>query len=148
LLRMRIADLDFEGGTVVVRERKRVRGKRSTRRVPLSPFLAGVLRSWLAEHPGGTHLFCQAEEVSRSKKRSRTTGHQNGPDRATTLKGRKATVRERVRPGFGPLTEDEAHDHFKRTLAGSEWEVLRGWHVLRHSFVSACASQGIDQRLL
>jgi len=28
------------------------------------------------------------------------------------------------------------------------WEVLRGWHVLRHSFISNCASRGVDQRLL
>jgi integrase len=47
-----------------------------------------------------------------------------------------------------PITRDEAHDHFKRTLADGKWRVLRGWHVLRHSFVSACASRGIDQRLI
>src|SRR3712207_7642316 len=48
----------------------------------------------------------------------------------------------------GALTKDEAHDHFKRTFAGSKWGVLRGWHVLRHSFISACASKGVDQRLI
>jgi integrase len=26
--------------------------------------------------------------------------------------------------------------------------VLRGWHTLRHSFISACASKGVDQRLI
>jgi hypothetical protein len=26
-----------------------------------------------------------------------------------------------------PITPDEAHDHFKRTLAGSKWGVIRGW---------------------
>jgi site-specific recombinase XerD len=26
--------------------------------------------------------------------------------------------------------------------------VLRGWHVLRHSFCSNCAARGIDQRLI
>jgi integrase len=26
--------------------------------------------------------------------------------------------------------------------------VLLGWHVLRHSFISACASKGIDQRIV
>ncbi len=31
---------------------------------------------------------------------------------------------------------------------GSKWEVLRGFHVFRHSFASNCAAQGIDQRLI
>lgn len=47
-----------------------------------------------------------------------------------------------------PLTRDEANDHFKRMVAGTKWDKLRGWHVLRHSFASNCARQGIDQRLI
>ena len=62
-------------------------------------------------------------------------------------KERLAGVKERTRPGILPLTEDEACDHLKRALAGSEWSVMRGWHNFRHSFISACASKGIDQRL-
>ena len=30
----------------------------------------------------------------------------------------------------------------------SKWEVMRGWHVLRHSFISFCAAAGVDQRLI
>ena len=26
--------------------------------------------------------------------------------------------------------------------------MLRGWHVLRHSFASNCAAKGVDQRLI
>jgi hypothetical protein len=78
-----------------------------------------VLKEWLERHPGGQTLFGQEEAVTRSKtKRSTST----------------------------PLTRDEAHDHFKRTLAGSKWQVLRGWHVLRHSFASNCAAKGVDLR--
>jgi integrase len=47
-----------------------------------------------------------------------------------------------------PLTVDEASHHFKQTLLGSKWEKIRGWHVFRHSFISNCASQGIDQRMI
>jgi integrase len=149
LLRVLVADVDFVAKTVLVREKKRSRKQRTTRRIPLSPFLEGVLHEWLAVHPGGPQLFCQAEEVARSKKRSRTTGHKGEKTRASSMKGRRALVRQRVeRPGPGGLTKDEAHDHFKRTLAGSKWEVLRGFHALRHSFISACASQGVDQRLI
>ena len=47
-----------------------------------------------------------------------------------------------------PLTVDEASHHFTQTLAGSRWDKIRGWHVFRHSFISNCASQGIDQRMI
>lgn len=72
-------------------------------------------------HPGGPFLFCEAANVVRSKTK-RTTPTQ--------------------------VTRDEAHDHFQRTLAGSKWQVLKGWHVLRHSFISCCANSGVDQRLI
>jgi integrase len=114
----------------------------------LTPFLASVLKGWLKEHPGGPALFCHEGEVFRSKKRSRTTGHQSQKVRPTSPKERMATVRKRERPPAGALTKDEAHDHFKRTLAGSKWEVLRGAHALRHTFISICASRGVDQRLI
>jgi integrase len=149
MLRALVADVDFEGNTVLVREKKRAKGKDTTRRVPLTPGLKEVLRGWLAEHPGGPYLFCHGPEVARSKKRSRTTGHKGQGKRATTLKGRVAGVSVRLeRPGPAPLTRDEAQDLLKRTLAGSKWEVLRGFHVLRHSFISACANKGVDQRLI
>jgi integrase len=147
-LRALVADVDLEALTVLVREKKRNRKQRTTRRVPLTPFLAAVLREWLAGHPRSPALFCQAGEVFRSKKRSRTTGHRSEGDRPSSLKGRLATVRRRDLPAAGALTKDEAHDHLKRTLAGSRWDVVRGFHVLRHSFISACASKGVDQRLI
>jgi integrase len=149
MLRALVTDVDFAGNTVLIREKKKARGKRTSRRVPLTPTLAAVLKEWLAVHPGGRYLFSQAQEVARSKKRSRTTGHKGEKARPSTYKGRMATVKARaVRLAPGPLTKDEAHDHFKRTLAESRWEVLRGYHVLRHSFISACASKGVDQRLI
>jgi integrase len=148
LLRVRVADLDFEGETVLIRERKRVKGRRTTRRAPLSPLLAAVLKTWLAEHPGGPHLFCHADEVGRSRKRSRMTGHKGERTRPTSLNGRLEGVRVRARQPVTALTETESHDHLKRTLRGSTWEVMRGWHVLRHSFISCCAAAGVDQRLI
>ncbi|MDX2037233.1 MAG: site-specific integrase [Isosphaeraceae bacterium] len=121
MIRAQIADVDFEGGTILIREKKRSRGQRTTRRVPLSYRLARVLKDWIEHHPGGQCLFGQAETVVHSKTK---------------------------RAGSSPLTRDEAHDHFKRTLAGSKWKVIRGWHVLRHSFASNCAARGVDQRLI
>jgi integrase len=146
LIRMGVGDVDLDGGIVTVRERKRVKGKRSTRRAPL---LKAALLEWLAVHPGGPALFCHVGEVERSKKRSRTTGHLSGEHRSTTLRGRIETVRRRSdAPASGPLTPKECHDHFKRTLRGSMWQVVRGLHVLRHSFISCLAAAGIDQRII
>jgi integrase len=114
LMRMRIDDVDLDAGSAVVRERKRARGQRSTRRVPVSGFLRGVVRDWLTVHPGGQHLFCQTIDT-------------RGPR---------------------PITPTTAYEHFRQLVARSEWAVLRGWHVLRHSFISICAADGVDQRVL
>jgi integrase len=59
MIRAKVGDVDFEAGIVTIREKKRVRGRQTTRRVPLSPFLTDVLVGWLAAHPGGPHLFCR-----------------------------------------------------------------------------------------
>lgn len=148
LIRAEVSDLDFDGQVVTIREKKRTRGKQTYRRVPLSPFLAGVLKDWLEHHPGGHHLFCHVGAVGHSKKRSPTTGYLNGKNRPTTNKARLAGVTEREQPGFAPLTENEAADHFNRALQDGEWSIVPGWHALRHSFASICASRGIDQRLI
>lgn len=149
MLRALVTDVDLDGNAVIVREKKRVKSQRTTRRLPLTPALKKDLEEWLAVHPGGPFLFCQVSEVSRSKKRSRTTGHRGEKERATTHKGRMAGVKARsewLAPGA--ITKDEAHDHLKRTLPGSKWKHLRGFHVLRHSFISALASKRVDQRLI
>jgi integrase len=46
------------------------------------------------------------------------------------------------------VTWDEASHHFPAALDGSRWSVVRGWHVLRHSFASNLAAAGVDQRLI
>ncbi len=112
VLRAERADVNLAAGVVTLRERKRKKGMRSTRKVPLSPRLAEVLREWLAAHPGGPALFANP--------------------------GTRPT----------PATRDELVHHFGATLAGGTFAVVRGLHVLRHSFISACASRAVDQRLI
>jgi integrase len=46
------------------------------------------------------------------------------------------------------ITPREAHNYFQRGLRLSKWAVLKGWHVFRHSFISALASKGVDQRII
>src|SRR5262249_35760972 len=118
ILRALVADVDFTGNTVLVREKKRSRSQPTTRRGPPAPFLKKVLKKWLAIHPGGPALFCHAGTVARSKKRSQTTGHQNEKKRPSSLKGRMANIRKREQQAQAALTRNEVHDHFKRVLAG------------------------------
>lgn len=47
-----------------------------------------------------------------------------------------------------PLTAQLAAHHFRWAVDDSKWEVLKGWHVLRHSFASNCAAKCVDQRLI
>jgi hypothetical protein len=42
---------------VIIHEKKRVRGKRSTRTAPIAPRLADVLREWLESKPEHPHLW-------------------------------------------------------------------------------------------
>jgi integrase len=46
------------------------------------------------------------------------------------------------------ISPREAMNYFDRVLRVSKWKVLRGLHVFRHSFISAMASKGIDQRII
>lgn len=121
IIRSQISDIDFELETITIRELKRVRGTQSTRRVPMSPLLHQIMKDWMNNHPGGQMTFSMPEYVCFSKK-DRQLGD--------------------------PITPDEMHDHFTRTLAGSKWELLHGWHVLRHSFCSNCAAAGVEQRVI
>ncbi len=70
----------------------------------------------LTDHPGGPSLFTRSERSIWSAKKHLS---------------------------LVVITRDEATDHFRRTLAGGKWAVLRGWHVLRHSFISNCAAVGV-----
>ena len=117
---MRSQLIDFDRTHLTIREKKRVRGQRSTRRVPMSKRVREAMNRWRAIHPGGPHTFCLTG-IPHSK---------NNRERAQ------------------PLTRDEANDHFKRTLSNSKWSVIRGWHCFRHSFCSNCAMQGVDQRII
>ncbi len=121
LIRIEIADVDFDRNTILIREKKRSREKRTTRRASLTPSLKQVLLDWLRLHPGGPSLFAQCVGLVRSKsKRSVPT----------------------------QLTRNEVHDHFKRSLADGKWKILRGLHLLRHSFISCLAAAGVDQRII
>jgi integrase len=46
------SDVDLGANVVVIREKKRIKGKRSTRSAPLTPKRAQILKDWSAVRPG------------------------------------------------------------------------------------------------
>ncbi len=57
ILRSEIDDIDFTSSVITIREKKRVRGKLSTRTVPMQMELRRVLKAWLKKHPGSNFTF-------------------------------------------------------------------------------------------
>jgi integrase len=121
IVRVNLDDVDLGAGHALLTEKKRRRGRTSYRRVPLTSFLAEVLSDWKAIHPGGSTLFAKSYQ-------------RVGP---YLLHGCDSVI-----------SNAEASYFFSKTLAGSKWQVLRGWHTLRHSFCSCCAARAVDQRLI
>jgi integrase len=113
--RSQIEDFDFDAGQVKLRERKRKKEMaESVRFVPLHPKLVKVMRDWFANHPGSSHTITKPLKMP----------------------GRKEEM------DFSEMTAHESHHHFKFTLEESKWDVVQGFHVLRHSFGSNLARTG------
>ena len=116
-------DIDLDNGTVLIREKKRVKGRETYRHVPLSPLLQTVLREWLGISPLSLYTFPADHRVMRVRSDQRRENSES-------------------------VSPDEATDHLSQTLSGSRWANIRGWHIFRHSFISNCASQCVDQRMI
>jgi integrase len=102
MLRSVVDDIDLTGRTLTIQEKKRVRGRLTTRSVPISDLLLSVLAEWLSTHPGRGPTFVLDHDDEHPK--IRANSHQ-------------------------PLTYDEAQYYFKRALAETNWSPIRGWHV-------------------
>jgi integrase len=122
IVRSQIEDWDFERGIVQIREKKGSRKKGTTfREVNIHPRLAKIMKAWIKVHPGGQFMIVAPAYMANSRNKHQLPS---------------------------PLTPDQAHDHFHRTMAGSKWQVLKGWHVLRHSFCSNCARRGVPDSVI
>jgi integrase len=47
-----------------------------------------------------------------------------------------------------PISQQMATHYLRWALDGSKWGVIKGWHVLRHSFISNLASHGVSERVI
>jgi integrase len=62
IIRSEVDDWDFESGLVTIRQKKADKSKSFTRRnVPIHPQLAGIIKAYLENHPGGPWVFCTAD---------------------------------------------------------------------------------------
>jgi integrase len=121
MLRAERQDVDSDSGIITIREMKRVRGKVTTRRVPISSRLKEALA---ALPPINGSLFGDLSLQAVQKAFMRVVGkHASGAKNGET----------------------KARTEAKRR---TKWSVLKGYHVLRHSFISALANKGIDQRII
>ncbi|MCP4175458.1 MAG: tyrosine-type recombinase/integrase [Fuerstiella sp.] len=121
ICRSHTSDIDLVGSTFTIRERKRSRAHRTTRTVPISDSLGDALEESLSRNPSSRYAFPENHRALRLEKSARD------------------------RNGMKPF---EASNFLNAVLSGSVWEPLRGWHVFRHSFISNCASSGVDQRFI
>ena len=121
MIRAERQDVDFEAGIITIREKKRVRGKVTTRRVPIS----ARLKEALAALPlVNGRLFGELSLQAVQNGFMRVVGKHTSGSKNVETKARKEAKRR------------------------TKWSVLKGYHVLRHSFISALANKGIDQRII
>jgi integrase len=121
MLRAERQDVDFEAGIITIREKKRVRGKVTTRRVSMSSRLKEALASLPAANG---RLFGQLSVQAAQHALMRVVGKHPSNAKNPKTKAKKLAKRR------------------------TKWSVLKGYHVLRHSFISALAARGIDQRII
>ncbi len=121
ICRSMVADVDLVASTFSIRERKRSRSHRTTRTVPMCEILCDAISHWLSIKPQCRFLFPEDHRSVRLR----------CPDQEK-----------------GQIKPFESSNFLDSILSGSQWESIRGWHVFRHSFISNCASKGVDQRFI
>lgn len=120
LCRTLVNDLDLKDRTLLIRERKRMKSRKTTRSVPVSGALATALQDWLKVKPASPFLFLDPT----------VNGFTNDPKNEFAL---------------DPY---DAGYHLTKVLDKGEWKHVGGWHVFRHSFISNCATKNVDQRFI
>jgi integrase len=125
MLRSEVQDFDWAEGVLHIREMKRKRGTLSRRHVPMSTKLAEVFRNYIDnKHEGGRFSICIDPAVAA-----------------------KVATEEDVE-AYVAWAAKRSWVAFGNVFAGTQWEVLHGYHVFRHSIISNMARRSVDQRLI
>ena len=118
MLRSTIDDINLKDGTVQVREKKRSRKRSTTFRQVQMPSSLSQILTKWLQNHPGGQ-FTFCQDFGKS----------NGK-------------------WMNGLTKDQARTQFKKAFRNSKWEVIRGFHVFRHSYASNLAAAGVDQRII
>ena len=52
-------------------------------------------------------------------------------------------------PDLSPINKDQSDNRFRGAVRKHDkFRHLKGWHVLRHSFISVLCQKGVDQRII
>ena len=150
LIRMLVADVDFDGGSVTIREKKRVKGKR------FDP--PGTADAAAEGSPPGMACRPSRRQHALLPRRAELSGAANAAAPPATKAGQPgqrrwlsdlATVHERQdRPETGRSHPANATTISTERWPARKWQVVRGLHVLRHSVASCLAAAGVDQRII
>ena len=118
MTRVMIDDFDLNAGTVLIRERKRSRVRSTTFRRVEMP----------------TKLVEIITDWMRKHPGGQFAFSHNFDNPS--------------QPPIKPLTVDQARIQFSKALRKTKWDVVRGFHVFRHSYASNLATKCVDQRII
>ena len=125
IIRSEIDDFNFENGSITLRQKKKDRSlSMSYREVALHPKLKGIMKEYFDQHHVGGKFTIAIPPDSDFVNQINTASNPQS------------------------ITPHQMRHCFERLLENSKWEVLRGWHVLRHSFASNCARQNIREHII
>ncbi|WP_298867568.1 site-specific integrase [uncultured Gimesia sp.] len=125
IMRSEKSDFDFENNRVQIRQKKEDRKKSmSYRQVRIHSNLAETMKVYFDnDHVGGKYTIASLPDPE-------------------LLKQRVVAIKAK------PLTENQMRHYFERVLENSKWDVLKGWHIFRHSFCSNLASRGKPEAVI
>ena len=125
IIRSEIDDFNFVNSSITLRQKKKDHSLSiSYREVALHPKLTEIMKEYFdRHHVGGKYTIAILPDEDLANRLHAASNPQS-------------------------VTPYQMRHYFERSLENSKWKVLRGWHVLRHSFASNCARQNIREHII
>jgi integrase len=93
LIRSQRRDIDFRTNVLTLREKKRSRGRLTTRTIPISATLQETMTNWFQQHAGGPQSFCIANPFANDQVPAALTVNQGHSHLQNTLVGKWKNVK-------------------------------------------------------